>query len=282
MEDFEYINNELGTDFKDNDEISWIILSKNYTLSEAFIDKFQNKLDWDWLSYSQPLSEEFIESHLDKIKWTLISCHQKLSEKFIEKHINDVNLSLISKHQKLSEDFIAKFRKKLNMINILTYQKLSEKFIEEKWLLYKLHYLNYILAYQKLSDKFIEAHNLNVDKDNLWQYKSTEFKKQELISTNLYECYDDYFIAYKAIRKDRYSFFNFQYQYLPGETYESTCDCTNYEDSFGLNVGTYDFAKYYLNDRKGIIVKCKVYYKDIGRIVHDGEKVRCFKMTVLE
>ena len=282
MEDFEYINNELGTDFKDNDEINWINLSKDYILSEAFIDKFQNKLDWNFLSYSQPLSEEFMEAHLYKIKWSLISCHQKLSEKFIEKHINDVNLSLISKYQKLSEDFIAKFRKYLDMISIIIYQNLSEKFIDEKLLLYKLHYLTYIIQYQKLSDEFIKTHNLNIDKDNLWQYKSTEFKKQELIKTSLYECYDDHFIAYKAIRKDRYSLHNFQYQYLPGETYESTCDCTDNENSFGLNVGAYDFAKSYLGNDSGLIVKCKIYYENIGRIVHDGEKVRCFKLTVLE
>ena len=107
-------------------------------------------------------------------------------------------------------------------------------------------------------------------------------KKQKLIKTKLYECHDDYFIAYKAIRPDRYSLFNFQYQYLPGETYESTCDCSESENSFGLNVGTYSHAKQYLIDKRGIIVKCKVYYKDIGRIVHNGEKIRCFKITILE
>lgn len=37
--------------------------------------------------------------------------------------------------------------------------------------------------------------------------------------TDLYECHEDYFYAYKNIRSDRYSHFNFQYQYLPGETY---------------------------------------------------------------
>ena len=135
---------------------------------------------------------------------------------------------------------------------------------------------------QKLSDKFIEKHKLNINKENLWQYQDTDFKKQKLVETEKYECYEDYFIAYKAIRNDRYSLYNFQYQYLPGETYESHCDCTSDENSFGLNVGTYNFAKDYLSSRKGYIVKCKVYYKDIGRIVYDGEKVRCFKITVLE
>jgi hypothetical protein len=34
----------------------------------------------------------------------------------------------------------------------------------------------------------------------------------------MYECYDDYFIAYKAIRSDNYSLYNFQYNGI-GNTY---------------------------------------------------------------
>lgn len=138
------------------------------------------------------------------------------------------------------------------------------------------------MAFQKVSDDFIKKYNLIVDKESFWQYQSEEFKEEKLIETGNYDCYEDYFIAYKAIRVDRYSLFNFHYQYLPNQTYESTCDCTDSENSFGLNVGTYDFAKKYLGEKNGMIVKCKVYYKDIGRIVYNGEKVRCFKITVLE
>ena len=282
MQDFEYINKELGTNFKSNDEIIWKHVSKDFILTEAFIEKYQNKIDWECISYCQPLSEDFIEKHKDKVDWNLISSYQKLSEQFIEKHITDLNLMLISKHQKLSESFINNNRKKLIMTNIIEYQKLSEGFFEERWLLYKLHYLDYVIRYHKLSDKFIKTHKLEINKKVLWQYKSTALKKKKLVNFNKYECHDDYFIAYKAIRFNRYSLYNFQYQYLPGGTYESHCDCTSNENSFGLNVGTYNFAKYYLGETKGFIVKCKVYYKDIGRIVHDGEKVRCFKITVLD
>ena len=279
MQDFTYINKELGTAFKGNDEINWIILSKDYTLSEVFIDKFQNKLNWYWLSCNQPLSEEFIEKYQDKVYWHYISTYQKLSEEFIEKFQDKVYWHYISTYQKLSEEFIEKYQDKVDWDNISTYQKLSEKFIERN-----LHCLNLVLCFnfQKLSDEFIKRHNLIVNKDDFWQYKDVEFKKDKLISTNLYECHDDYFIAYKAIRNDRYSLYNFQYKYLPEQAYESACDCMVSEDSFGLNVGTYSFAKSYLANKKGLIVKCKINYEDIGRIVHDGEKIRCFKITVLE
>ena len=256
MEDFEYINKELGTNFCSMTEINWTYISIYEKLSEEFIDRFNDKVDWIYISTRQKLSEEFIEKYKDRVNWYDISMYQKLSEEFIEKFENKVYWNNISMYQKLSEEFIEKYKDRLN------WHRISE--------------------YQKLSDEFIKKHGLMFNKDDFWQYKDTEFKKQELIKTNLYECDDDYFIAYKAIRSDRYSLYNFQYQYLPNESYESTCDCTNDDNSFGLNVGTYDFAKDYLDYNEGLIVKCKVNYEDIGRVVHDGKKVRCFKITVLE
>ena len=179
-----------------------------------------------------------------------------MSESFIEEHINVIYLEGITKYQKLSENFIQKHKDILSPTLLIKYQNAPQDIIDE---------INFVI-------------NIN----DLWQYKDENFKKHKVIKTKLYECYDDYFIAYKAIRPDRYSIYNFQYQYLPGETYESSCDCSNSENSFGLNVGTYEYAKRYLGNNQGIIVKCKVYYKDIGRIVHDGEKIRCFKITILD
>ena len=98
------------------------------------------------------------------------------------------------------------------------------------------------------------------------------------MDTGMYECYDDYFIAYKGIRSDRYSAYNFQYQYLPKETYECFADTSNTESSFGLSVWDYENAKEYCDK---LIVKCKVYYSDVARVVHHGGKIRCNKITVL-
>ena len=115
--------------------------------------------------------------------------------------------------------------------------------------------------------------------ENNWQYKDTEFKKQQVMATGLYECHDGYFIAYKGIRSDRYSNFNFQYRYMPGKTYESWCDCSCEENSFGLSVWTKEEAENYCHQ---LVVKVKVKYEDVGRVVHNGGKVRCFKFEVLE
>ena len=155
------------------------------------------------------------------------------------------------------------------------YQKLSEKLILE----YKdILNLQMVSQYQKLSNKTIKKFGLTIDKGN-WLYKTTNFKKKQIIKNGLYECHEDYFIAYKAIRSDRYSHYNFQYQYLPNETYQCHCDCTDNDISFGLSVWTYDNAKNY-ND-SGLIVKVKVRYEDVGILLYDN-KIRCSKIEILE
>ena len=61
------------------------------------------------ISSSIPLTEAFIEKHEDKVFWYMISISQKLSEAFIEKHHNKVNWGNILRCQKLSEEFIEKY-----------------------------------------------------------------------------------------------------------------------------------------------------------------------------
>ena len=237
------------------DKVNWETISIYHKLSEDFIREFKDKLDWRYISRSQKLSENFIREFADEVYWWNISIYQKLSENFIREFKDYVNWGWISECQQLSEDFICEFSDKVNWIFISKHQKLSEDFIKE----YK-----YRLYIYKIEDN--------------WKYKDTEFLKQQVIDTGLYECHEDYFIAYKGIRSDRYSNFNFQYQYLPGETYESWCDYSSDENSFGLSVWTEEKAREYCNQ---LVVKVKVNYEDVGRVVHNGGKIRCKKITIL-
>lgn len=41
----------------------------NQTLSEDFIEKFQDKVDWERISYHQILSEAFLRKFQDKVDW---------------------------------------------------------------------------------------------------------------------------------------------------------------------------------------------------------------------
>ena len=253
MNKLEFLNKELSTNYKSLDKVDWFEISANQKLSEDFIREFQDKVYWNSISTYQKLSEDFIREFQDKIDWYWISQYQKLSEDFIREFQNEVYWGYISAYHKLSEDFIREFQNKVEWCCISIYQKLSEDFIKE--------------------------FNLKIDEDN-WLYKTTEFKKEQVIKCGLYECHDDYFIAYKAIRNDRYSHYNFQYQYLKNGIYECHCDCTNDENSFGLSVWTEDGAKNYNNT--GLIVKVKVRYEDVGRLVHNSNKIRCFKIEILD
>ena len=212
--------------------------------------------DWMRISARQKLSEDFIREFEDNVDWGCISANQKLSENFIREFQDKVNWLCISAQQKLSEAFIREFQDKVDWDWISIYQKLSNDFIEE----------------------FKNRLGLNELKDS-WHYKTTEEKKQAVLATGLYECHDTYFLAYKGIRSDRYSKFNFQYKYEKGGTYESWCNCSDDENSFGLSVWDEPMARAYCRE---LVVRVKVNYEDVGRVVHNGGKIRCFKLEVLD
>ena len=258
------------------DKVDWVYISKHQILSENFIKEFEDKVDWYNICVYQKLSEDFIREFKNKVIWIYISINQKLSENFIKEFKSEVDWFDVSVYQKLSENFIREFQNEVYWDYISKYQKLSENFIREfqnevSWC--------YICEHQKLSPEFIKEFDLVIDEDS-WLYKDSKFKEIQVVKTGLYECHDDYFIAYKSIRNDRYSFFNFQYQYLKGGIYECHCDTTKDENSFGLSAWTEEEAKKFYS--RGLIVKVKIKYEDVGRVVHKGGKIRCFKFEVLD
>ena len=248
-------------------------------MSESFIEKYKDFVNWNDISRCQHLSESFIEKYKNLVNWFCISKYQYLSEDFIEDHKGLLDWRSISKYQHLSESFIEKYKNLVNWGCISQYQPLSEDFIkkhknEVDWY--------YISKYQQLSDTFIEAHKTELDmslvNDN-WLNKNASFKKKAVIDTGLYECHEDYFIAYKGIRANRYSAFNFQYQYLPGNTYTCFADGSEDENSFGLSVWDKANARDYCPK---LVIKCKIFYEDVARVVHNGGKIRCSKVTILD
>ena len=243
------------------------------------IQKYKDLIDWDYISKYQQLSEDFIAKHKDLVNWTCISSYQHLSEDFIEEYKDLLDWDDVSKFQRLSEDFIEAHKDLVNWAWISTFQQLSEDFIENHKGLIDWAQVS---KCQQLSNAFIKAHktelNMSLVNDN-WLNKDTEFKKKAVIDTGLYECHEDYFIAYKGIRSDRYSAFNFQYKYLPGNTYTCFADGSRNENSFGLSVWDESNARDYCSE---LVVKCKIFYEDVARVVHDGGKIRCSKVTILD
>lgn len=290
-------NELLGFRYK-----TWKSFSRHPNLSVSIIEQFKDYWHWETLAEHQCLPEYMLLQHEDKINWRVVSRTQVLSEDTIRRHKNDVDWYYISQKQKLSEPFIHEFAAWVDWRNICQWQKLSEEFIAVHWLrvrffevsLYQKFsesfitkwkdrlYMPYIASHQMISKEFAKKY---LDEQcyklylNSWTHKSTEFKKAQVKALDMYECHKDYFIAYKKIRYDRYSLMNFQYQYLPGHTYETWCDCSSIDCSFGFSVWTNRLLMVYYPE--GILIKCKVYYKDVGRVLPDG-RIRCSKMEVLD
>lgn len=252
----------LGEDFirENKDKLYWRYVVMFQPLSESLIDDMKLLINFNLLPRYQLMSEALIEKYRFYVDWKSVSTFQKLSEEFIEKHSNDVFWDMISKHQDLSEEFINRNSDKVD------------------W--------KYISMYQNLTDDFIEKNSNNISKEELVfnpRNRDLENIKKTIVKSRLYTCYDDYFIAYKAIRLDRYSFFNFTVRYDIWNEYTSRCDCSPASNSFGINVGTFDEAKSYgeINGRY-IISKCKIKYEDVGRVSNDFKKIRCFKVKIID
>jgi hypothetical protein len=257
---------------------NWIDISYNVSLTETFIEKHKDLVSWFYISQYQKISETFIEKYKDKVDWTNIFRYQKLSEVFIEKYKDKVNWTNISWGQKLSEAFIEKYKDLVNWTNISWGQKLSEAFIEKHKDLVNWFY---ICKFQKLSETFIEKHGI-IKPKNSWLYATKKEKLQYIKENTNYEIVDDkYIIAYKSTRSDGYSVYNFSYHYEVGKTYESHCDCNLLNgNSFGLSAWTKEKALEYFCHGK--LFKVKIDIEDIGAIVHENNKIRCFKLEILE
>ena len=96
----------------------------------------------------------------------------------------------------------------------------------------------------------------------------------------MYEIDNNYVIAYKGIRKDWCSKFSFRYKYELGKTYKSHADHNcDVENSFGLSAWTEESAMDYCNEK---IVKVKVHLDHIAALVHNGHKLRCTQIEIIE
>ena len=298
-----------------NEFIQDLIINSNTNISNIFkiifvklylykYNKYYNYISWDSIIENEYLSEKFLnifKKHYDEDQILDILSNQKLSENYLnnflidlykKKNTTDFKTKCISKilqYQKLSQNFIQQNIEKfcdisINRIALVQNHQLSEYLLQ---VILDCHESDYLITcickHQKLSDEFIYKNKLSdiiKSNTNNWLYKDFEFKLNQIKSTGLYEIVnDEYIIAYKGIRKDRYSNYNFQYQYLPGCIYECFADHNaDHQNSFGLSVWTEKYAKNYCDQ---LVVKVKVNINDIAAIVHDSNKLRCTKIEIL-
>jgi hypothetical protein len=267
---------EIKRRIKNVEYINWYYIIKTQKLNEDFIREIKNEVDWYFVSKYQKLSEIFIREFQDQVTWDNISKYQKLSEEFIREFQDQLDWLNLSIYQKLSENFIREFQNKVNWYNISIYQNITKEFIKE--FQNKIDLIN-VSRYQKLSDEFFKEFNLEKPVNN-WLYTDLETKKKAVLDCGLYEVEGDYVIAYKGIRSDNYSAYNFQYQYFVGNTYYSNANHNlDNQNSFGLSAWTLEQAKKYCNEK---IIKVKIPINAIAALVHDNYKIRTTEFEVIE
>jgi hypothetical protein len=262
----------------DKNNYFWTNISEYQNLSEEFIREFKDNVNWSYISIYQKLNESFIIEFKDKVYWNYISRDQKLSEEFIREFKDNVSWYNISQFQKLSENFIREFKDKVHWLCISIYQKLSEDFIRE----FK-DYVDWVRIshYQKLSDEFWEEfwEELDDKRKNNLLYWTNEEKVELLKQYPQYKIEHGYVYAFKGIRSDRYSKFNFQFKYEVGQTYECHADHNlDNENSFGLSCWTHKEAENYCNQ---LVIQVKFKVEHLAAVVHKGGKLRVSKFEVL-
>ena len=137
----------------------------------------------------------------------------------------------------------------------------------------------WISQYQKLSEEFRAKHNLTIS-EHSWLYTDIETKRNAILSCGLYQLDGDCVLAYKGIRSDNYSKYNFQYKYELGGIYESHADHNlDHDNSFGLSAWTKEKAEQYCNEK---LIKVRIHLDHVAALVHDRHKLRCTQFEVIE
>jgi hypothetical protein len=260
------------------DEVDWNEISRCQTLSEGFIRENADRVDWYWISRHQALSEDFIREHADRVDWIGISRCQTLSEDFIREHADRVDWYWISRHQALSEDFIREHADRVDWIGISCYQTLSEDFIREH--VDKVDW-DEISRHQTLSEGFIRefADRISVPEET-WRCKTPE-EKLEAAREAGYEIRNGKVVAFKSVRRNLASVYQPGLVYAIGKHFRaSNCDCLpSNENSFGLSAWTREGALGYYS--RGKLLEVEVDPEDLGVIVHNGSKIRCFGFRIV-
>jgi hypothetical protein len=242
------------------------------------------------------VNERFIRDNvieLDKEDWNVIFRYQKVSEKFIRDFYTECDFERIVVFQNLNEDFIKEIWNVIvhkGLCSVVTlYHQLSKEFLMDK---FQDLYWPWVIKYQKafreissgfLKDNFLDHYLDHPDsrcKKGNWLNASTEFKLKYIQNNTDYDIFHDkYIIAYKSVRADGYSIFNFHYKYEVDGVYESNCNCDlDAVDGHGLSAWSRKGALNYHG--LGKLFKVKINIEDIGAIVGKG-KIRCFKLEVL-
>lgn len=161
---------------------SWNLLF-NVKINEVILDKFSNLIgEWHTVSYRQNLSEAFIEKYADKVHWEYIFTHQTLSVPFLEKWGYKIPYNnfwlMISQNQKLPIEFIRKNRDLIHWSNIA--KNLTVEVAREFGDLIQWRDINYYSDQNSFTEEFLNEFGHCLDLKRLFKairYNKTIFSE---------------------------------------------------------------------------------------------------------
>ena len=126
--------NKLPVEFfkKHLDRVYWSSLCMNTSLPESFYEENLHMLDeecWYKLSTNPAVSEAFIEKYSNKISWMLVFSNSAVSEAFVKKHFDKIDWNYVCLNCNMPESFYAKNIDKINWINLFHNRNVSYNFI---------------------------------------------------------------------------------------------------------------------------------------------------------
>lgn len=261
------INSILGTSYTSDEDIDWKDVSSLYPLTEEFIRTYKDNVHWRTILRYQKLSVPFLTENIDKLRpyGYELSTYQRLTPEFIAANKSFLKKIMWTRNQprQTYDDVIFM----LDNIDGGHFEYLAGMAIPTEA-------AEYMLA--KDSGEWLTICQSGWLDNYVAQHTPQQTKA--ILESYGYECYGDYFIAYKGIKANRYPKFNFSRQYNVGETYEDACYVGPGLYGPGICVSTIQEAGRYCDE---LIIKCEVRYEDVGAVLKDGLFMRCFKIKVL-
>lgn len=267
---------------------------KYQILSEDFIVNHINYFDIYEIVAMQKVSETFIENYRSKLVrfndrhefWKAILRSQGLSVKYITSLLDEMEylglLDYVIQFQNITpirDTLMERYKDSKNYPIIVKalakFESLSVDFLD-RYPIFLETQKDLIAKHQKLSAAYREAHELVTEENNddvtPEQWRSILQK----VTSNLthFTLYSDHIYAYKLIRRDGYSQFNFGSKYLNGDSYDSFSDYSTDDTSFGFasysENGAYNLWQDLYNGSKAYMVtKVRIPYENItyvGRV----------------
>lgn len=141
-------------------KVNWNHISKQESLSDAFIIEHHTRLNWTIINNTHTLSEQIITIFPQLVNWTNISARGNLTEAFIMQNAVNLNWHQIKLSQRVTLAIVNTFVKQINWYELSKYKQLPDNIIHKYATMLYWHQLQ---CYQTLSLNIIRTFTQHIN-----------------------------------------------------------------------------------------------------------------------